>query len=182
MRISIILIVLFFSCTESYTPKPRALVKFNFANKFYEPININCNFSFEKPIYSSIIQIDQNCSFNLKFPAQNGTLHVTYISLNDNLFEHIEASRDLAFKHQRQADAISEVKYLNDEHDVYGMMYDYNGITATSTQFYLTDSVNHFFRGALYLNSEVTDSLLPINNYLKQDIIHIIETFRWKNL
>jgi gliding motility-associated lipoprotein GldD len=78
------------------------------------------------------------------------------------------------------ADAIAEVEFENNEFDVTGLMYNYNGNTATSTQFYLTDSVNHFFRGALYLNSEITDSLLPINNFLKKDIIHLIETFRWK--
>ena len=70
--------------------------------------------------------------------------------------------------------------FENNEFNVFGLMYYYDGNTATSTQFYLTDSVNHFFRGALYLNSEITDSLLPINNFLKKDIVHIIETFRWK--
>ena len=79
------------------------------------------------------------------------------------------------------AAAISESVYINEKYKVYGLLYDYEGITATSTQFYLTDSVNHFFRGALYFNTEVTDSLLPINNFLKEDIKHMIETFKWEN-
>ena len=57
----------------------------------------------------------------------------------------------------------------------------YFSSSATATQFYLTDSVNHFFRGALYFNTEVTDSILPINNFLKEDVKHIIKTFRWKS-
>ena len=61
------------------------------------------------------------------------------------------------------------------------MLYDYTGVTATAAQFFLTDSINHFFRGALYFNTEVTDSLLPINNFLKRDIKHLIETFQWKD-
>ena len=47
--------------------------------------------------------------------------------------------------------------------------------------FILTDSVSHFFRGALYFNTEINDSILPINNFLKYDIKHLIETFHWKD-
>ena len=78
------------------------------------------------------------------------------------------------------ADGISEQIYLNDSLKVYGVLYDYAGVTATAAQFFLTDSINHFFRGALYFNTEVSDSILPINNFLKRDIKHLIETFRWK--
>ena len=35
------------------------------------------------------------------------------------------------------------------------MLYNYSGMTATSTQFYLTDSVTHFLRGSLYFNTEI---------------------------
>ena len=61
------------------------------------------------------------------------------------------------------------------------MFYDYAGVTATASQFYLTDSSSHFFRGALYFNTQVSDSLLPVNNFLKEDIINLIESFRWKD-
>ena len=50
------------------------------------------------------------------------------------------------------------------------MLYDYEGVTATSTQFYLTDSVENFFRGSLYFNTEINDSIIPINNFIKNDI------------
>ena len=60
------------------------------------------------------------------------------------------------------------------------MVYDYDGFTATAIQFYLTDSVNHFFRGALYFNTEINDSILPINNFLKEDLRIFIESFSWR--
>ena len=68
--------------------------------------------------------------------------------MEDDLFSHIEQSRSLAFKHNIQADAISEQVYIDDKNKIYGMLYDYEGITATSTQFYLTDSLDNFFRGS----------------------------------
>ena len=180
MKFCLLIIWVLFSCNESYTPKPRAFFKFNLPKKIYSTTDINCNFSFERPVYSKMSHKESHCSFDLVFPNQNSTLHVTYVALENDLFKHIEASRNLAYKHNRIADAISEVEFENNEFNVFGLMYNYDGNTATSTQFYLTDSVNHFFRGALYLNSEITDSLLPINNFLKKDIVHIIETFRWK--
>ena len=181
MRIrEIFFLVLFLcACSDNYTPKPRAFFKFDLPAKEYERTDANCSFSFEKPVYSILRMKDQNCFFNLEFPDQKAVLHITYLALEQNLLEHIEESRSLAYKHDMMADAISESVYINYEDKVYGLLYDYEGVTATATQFYLTDSINHFFRGALYFNTEVTDSLLPINNFLKDDIRHIIETFSW---
>ena len=85
-----------------------------------------------------------------------------------------------AAKHNIKADLISEQVYLNTEKNVYGMLYDYDGLTATAIQFYLTDSLNHFFRGALYFNTEINDSITPINFFLKQDIKMLIESLSWK--
>lgn len=182
MRISALfpLVVLLVACSDSYTPKPRAFFKLDLPDKEYRKIDVICDFSFEKPIYSMLKKINQDCFYNLEFPDQNGVLHISYLPLKDNLLEHIEESRSLAYKHDIMADAISESAYINNEYKVYGLLYDYAGVTATATQFYLTDSTDHFFRGALYFNTEVTDSLLPINNFLKEDVKHIIESFRWK--
>jgi len=183
MRISVFffLLLLLFSCSDNYTPKPRAYFKVNLPKKQYEDIVVNCKFSFKKPTYSVLKEKDEDCFFNLHFPDQEGILYITYLPIKNNLLEHIEESRILAYQHDLMADAISESIYINDVYKVYGLLYDYDGVTATSTQFYLTDSINHFFRGALYFNTEIIDSILPINNFLKEDVIHIIESFKWKN-
>ena len=182
MRTNIGLFLFFFltACFDNYTPKPRAFFKLDFPDKEYEKIDLDCQFSFEKPIYSVLKKISKDRSYNLEFYDQNGILHITYLPIKNNLSEHIEQSRSLAYKHDMMADAISESVYINDESKVYGLLYDYDGVTATAVQFYLTDSIDHFFRGALYFNTEVTDSLLPINNFLKEDVKHIIESFGWE--
>ena len=183
MRISswIFLFGFFFACSESYTPKPRAFFKVDLPSKEYVITDIKSHFYFERPTYSFLHKAIQDHFYNLEFPDQKGMLHITYLSIDNNLLEHIEQSRTLAYKHNMMADAISESIYINSEYNVYGLLYDYDGTTATSIQFYLTDSINHFFRGALYFNTEVTDSLLPINNFIKEDIKHLIESFRWKD-
>ena len=180
-KVFFLTLVLFVSCAEDYTPKPKAFIKLKFPEKKYHIIESQCPFSFEIANYSIVVPSKKNCLFDIDFPKLNGKLHITYLPLYNNLYEHTEQSRKLAYKHNVMADGISEQLYFNDSLNVYGMLYDYTGVTATATQFFLTDSINHFFRGALYFNTEVSDSILPINNFLKRDIKHLIETFRWKD-
>ena len=180
MRLSIFLF-LFLSCQSDYTPKPKAYFKLSFPEKAYQTLDDDrLSYSFRYPNYSSL-EIKNNYNFiNVNFPDYSGTLHLTYVNLDNNLSEHIEQSRSLAYKHNNQADVISEQIFISNDNRVYGMLYDYEGVTATSSQFYLTDSIDHFFRGSFYFNTEVNDSILPINNFIKEDIRILIESLKWK--
>ena len=115
---------------------------------------------------------------NINISNFNGKLHITYLPLAEDLYSHIEQSRDLAYKHNIKADMISEEVFENKDKDVFGMLYDYEGVTATSMQFYLTDSIENFFRGSFYFNTEINDSIIPVNNFVKTDIRNLIESFR----
>ena len=180
MKSRLLLILVLSACGYDYTPKPRAFLSINLPLKEYKKTNVDCDFIFETPLYSILERTEKECFYNLIFPDQNSILHITYFPLKNNLLEHSEESRRLAYQHNMVADAISEQVYINEEEKVYGILYDYDGATATSVQFCLTDSTNHFFRGALYFNTEVSDSLTPVNNFLKEDIRHMIQTFRWQ--
>jgi hypothetical protein len=49
-------------------------------------------------------------------------------------------------------------------------------------QFYLTDSVKNFLRGALYIKEIPNyDSLRPVISFLSEDVIKMIETAEWRN-
>jgi gliding motility-associated lipoprotein GldD len=62
-----------------------------------------------------------------------------------------------------------------------GLYYSLKGNTATANQFFLTDSTRHFLRGALYFNAAPNeDSLGIVNNFLKQDLFHLINTLKWR--
>lgn len=180
MRVSIIFLI-FLSCQSDYTPKPKAYIKISFPEKSYIKLDDNkLQYSFLYPTYSELDINNNNKFVDIKFPDFSGTLHLTYVNLNDNLLEHIEQSRSLAYKHNNQADVISEQVFISDKDNIYGMLYDYEGVTATSSQFYLTDSVKHFFRGSFYFNTPISDSIYPINSFVKEDIMVLIESLRWK--
>ncbi len=171
---------LLLSCNEDYTPKPRGYFKLSFPEKEFQQYDKECPFTFQFPTFAKIQVLKNNYFFNLFYPEYKATLHISYFPIIGNLYQHTEESRELAYKHSVKANAISEQPYIDRKNKVYGLVYDYKGNTATALQFYLTDSANHFFRGALYFNSEVNDSIAPISNFLQEDIKHLIESFRWE--
>ncbi|MDR1408601.1 MAG: gliding motility protein GldD, partial [Tannerella sp.] len=89
--------------------------------------------------------------------------------------------RELLGRTVRNASAITEQSYENPDMHIYGTLFQVEGETASPIQFMLTDSARHFFRGALYYRCRVdVDSLAPVNMYLRDDIVELVQSFRWK--
>lgn len=175
------------SCEDEFVPKPKGYFRIDFPEKKYNSYShINCNFSFEIPVYSIVSPdksgYEENCWLNINFPIQNGTLHVSYKSVQNNLNQFTEDSRALVYKHTVKASAINEQIINFPSKKVYGVIYSIEGNTASGTQFYLTDSLSNFIRGALYFNViPNADSLAPVAHFIQEDIEHLIHTFEWSN-
>ena len=172
---------------ETIAPKPRAYFRLAFPEKKYVTYDSVCPFTFDVPVYSKI-EKDKNyraepCWLNMEFPSLNGTLHLTYHPLKGDINEYLEETNELASKHQIKASGIEEKLVSKDSSKVYGLIYEIGGNAASSIQFFLTDSTNHFIRGALYFNAPPnTDSIAPVVDFVRKDIYHMIETFEWKNV
>jgi len=55
------------------------------------------------------------------------------------------------------------------------------GNAASQYQFFLTDSIDHFLVGSLYFYAQPNfDSIYPAAVYLEKDIVHLMETLKWK--
>ena len=150
----LVLLIPFIACNQSYTPKPEGYARIDFPEKNWSLSDIDCPFDFQKPSYLRVIEKKENCWFDLYFEQFNGTLHMSYKEVNDNVNTYVEESRNLAFKHSKLANAINEQAFINKKSTVYGLVYTFEGATATGMQFYLTDSTKHFVRGALYFNTK----------------------------
>lgn len=188
LLILITLLVILGGCDDDYTPKPHAYPRMDLPNPEFnlpDTSDWNCPFIFE---FSSASRIaldpryrDSLCWYNIHYPNLKATIHLTYNSVKGDLSKHIEQNRKLAMKHISKASSIDEILVENDRDRVYGIVYDFEGETASDMQFFLTDSVNHFLRGALYFNVNPNkDSLAPAIKYVERDISHIIESFRWR--
>ena len=184
--ILLLIILLAGSCKEKYTPKPRGFFRIDFPEKAYQPFDNNYPFAFEYPAYTSL-QPDSSPNaepywMNIVSEQNNATIHLSYKRVRNNLAGLTEESHELVYKHSIKANAINEKIYVNAEKKVFGTLYEIKGNAASPYQFHLTDSVKHFIRGSFYISETPNyDSLNPVIDFYKEDIIHLVETFSWKN-
>ena len=81
----------------------------------------------------------------------------------------------------QRADAVDEIPLFDPEANVFGMLYDIKGNVASSVNFFVTDSVKNFIRGALYFSNRPNhDSLAPAIDFFREDILHLMRTIKWK--
>lgn len=180
--IVVVLMLLLYSCEQEYTPKPREYFRIDLPEKKYEAYNSDYPFYFENPVYSRVIDYKKDSNWvNIVFPKFNAAIYLTYKKVKNNLDVYLEETHSFAYKHTIKADAINEYIMSYPENKVYGVVYEIKGNAASSVNFYATDSVSNFIRGALYFNvAPNKDSLAPVIEFLTEDIAHLIETLNWK--
>jgi gliding motility-associated lipoprotein GldD len=171
-------------CKRNYVPKPSGYLRIDFPAKEYRLFDTAYPYSFEYPVYADIMpdtdEYTEPYWIDVRFPEFDGTIHISYKKVTGNLDTYTEDSRTMAYKHSIKADAINETVYADTVNRVYGLLYEIKGNAASSLQFYATDSTSNFIRGSLYFNvSPNKDSLAPVIDFFRVDIIHLIETVRW---
>ncbi len=183
MKFRIILflsIVITGSCKENVIPKPKAMLSLEFQSGEYETFENDCGYSFEKNKLAHL-KIEDNCAMVLDYPMMKGSIYLTYKSVENNIRELLLDAEKLTYEHVVKADAIAPKEFRNDTRKVYGMFYEVTGNAASQSQFYVTDSVNHFLTGSLYFYAKPNyDSIYPAAVYLQQDIRRIMESLHWE--
>jgi gliding motility-associated lipoprotein GldD len=186
----LLLTILFVSCQSNTVPKPRGYLRIDVPEKKYQQLQGDFPFKFEYPVYAEISKYQGKASdesntgnwINVDFPDYNAHIYLTYKPVNGNLGRLIEDAHEFVYKHVSKADAITQTEYLNPEKNVYGLLFDIQGNTASSVQFYVTDSTSNFLRGALYFNTEPNvDSLAPLISFFRKDVEYLMETLEWND-
>ena len=181
-----LLLFIFISCQNDYVPKPRGYYRIDFPAKEYRSFDTTFPFTFMYPVYTKILpdpsKLAEPYWINILYLPFHAQLHISYKPIKNNLKSFLEDAHTLVNKHIPKANSINQREFINESEKVYGLVYDIKGLEAASVcQFYLTDSVSNFVRGALYFNlAPNNDSLSPVIDFLKQDIEKMITTFRWK--
>jgi gliding motility-associated lipoprotein GldD len=204
-----IAIVLAASCNNIYIPKPRGYFKIDFPAHNYQVFNKpGYPYSFEYPVYATILQDstffeeqpENPYWINIDFPRFQGKIYISYIEIGGksrfkvrnakgeyidsagiNSFDNlIKSSYALTYKHTSKASSIDDSSFTTAT-GIEGIYFKIGGNAATANQFLVTDSVKHFLRGALYFDAAPNeDSLGIVNDFLQQDMKHLINTLKWK--
>jgi gliding motility-associated lipoprotein GldD len=185
-----VFILLVIACNSPYIPKQQGYANFKFPVKSYQSFSApNFPYTFEYPSYAfvdnQINYFGENKSkdawINIQFPSLNGTLYISYKKIKSNQLDTlINDAYKFASNHSNKATYIADSVFTTPQ-GVHGVFFNIGGDVATAYQFFLTDSSNHFFRGALYFNTTPNaDSLSIYNDFLFKDVAHLVNTFKWK--
>jgi len=189
LSINIILIIsfsiLFSSCSKTSIPRPYGYFRVDLPRHTYRTIDtLNLPYRFDLPENVQLISRKAEGEMywiDIFYPKLNASIYCSYKPVKGNLIDLLEDTRKIVYKHSVRADGIGEKVFDHPEKNVHGILYDLRGNTASSVQFVLTDSTHNFFRGALYFNNVPNkDSIAPMANYIREDVIRIMESFEWK--
>ncbi|MEQ1744692.1 MAG: hypothetical protein ABMA02_04655 [Saprospiraceae bacterium] len=172
-------------------PKPRAYPRVIFPEKAYRNFDESyCGFTFEMPRYA-VVERDttffekkpeSDCWFNIEVPSLNAQIHCSYypVTGRTRLDELVADAFTMAQKHNIKANYIEEIPVHRTAERVHGVIFSIEGATASSYQFFATDSTKHFLRGALYFRTQSRpDSIAPVLAFMRQDVNKMIATLKW---
>jgi gliding motility-associated lipoprotein GldD len=182
--------LLLVACNSDYVPRPRGYFKIPLPQHAYQVFDKQgYPYTFEYPVYANVLQDstffedkpENPYWINIDFPQFNGRIYISYKQIGAQTFDKLkDDAYKMTYKHTYKATSIED-SLMRTPQGVTGVFFNVGGNAATGRQFFLTDSVKHFLRGALYFDATPNeDSLSVVNAFLEKDMKHLINSFRWK--
>lgn len=175
------------ACKNVSTPKPYGYYRITTPDTSYvnfSTLNAVKNYPYDFALSSNAevqTRTDEPYWINIYYPCLDATIHCSYKPVRSNLRELTNDALEFVYRNASFASSIPEREYANPDAKVYGVLFDLEGNTASSCQFFITDSTHHFFRASVYSNCPPNaDSLAPVYEYLRKDVVKMVETFEWK--
>ena len=188
-----VVLILIFSCNSNYTiGKKKGYFRIDFPEKKYQVFDQpGYPYTFEYPVYSNIVKDttffedkpENPWWINIDVPHFDGRIYISYkvIDSRKKLDSLVSDAFKMAYKKHSDISSGITDSLMKTPNNVEGIYFSLAGNTATANQFFLTDSTKHFLRGALYFNATPNaDSLGIVNEFLKKDLQHLINTLKWR--
>ncbi len=197
------------ACNSPYVSKKQGYFNIPLPDhKYQEFQRPGFPYSFAYPTYGTIVQDstyfdntpENSYWINIDFPQFDARLFLSYKEIGARSIYKVKTSggnyRDsfglnsfermvndaftLTSKNEVVASYIKDSSFTTAS-GISGVFFKVGGNAATSQQFFLSDTTRHFLRGALYFSATPNaDSLRPVQEFLHKDLLHFVETFRWK--
>lgn len=170
------------ACNDDYNIKPIGQLRLEYPAPQYSVFDPDCSFSFEHSNHSMIEQRKGNCWFSINYPEMKANIFLTYFPIADNedLATKIKDSERFVQEQTVKASYIAPQEFHFPEKRVYGTLYELGGESAINLQFHATDSIQNLLSGSIYFSTPPKyDSLRPAIQYIKEDLVHLIETLEW---
>jgi gliding motility-associated lipoprotein GldD len=188
LLIPLAVILIMSSCTRDHVPKPLGFNRLNLPDPVYRPLPDTLPYSFEYSQHARLLpdtsSIRENYWIEIYYPIMRANIHVTYKALHNNerlLREYMNDAYLLTSKHQVKAYAINELISKTPSGKT-AVIAELEGEVPSQFQVTITDSTQNFLRAALYFNTRIAnDSLAPAIEYMKKDMMHLINSLEWRN-
>jgi gliding motility-associated lipoprotein GldD len=178
------------ACNSDYTIKRKGYYKIDFPAHQYQSFDQpGYPYTFEYPVYARVIKDtsffegkpENDYWINIDFPRFNGRIYISYKEIGKNSFDTlVNDAFEMTYKHTSKATEITD-SVIRTPKGVSGLFFNVGGNAATGKQFFVTDSVKHFLRGALYFDATPNeDSLGIVYDFLQADMKHLINSLQWK--
>jgi gliding motility-associated lipoprotein GldD len=175
-------------CQRDYLPKPLGYNRLVLPEQEYRPLPDTLPYFFEYSTHATLLPdtsgLRERFWVEIYYPELKSNVHITYKQIMNNeqlLKEFMNDAYKLAAKHQIKAYAIDEA-IVKTPTGKTAIVVELQGEVPSQMQFTITDSTKNFVRGALYFNTKVhNDSLKPAIEYMKKDIMHMVNTFEWRS-
>lgn len=171
---------------RQFVPKPKGYNRIDLPKQDYQKLAEKHPYSFEHSIHSKILPDTSGIAephwIHVFYPKFRADVQLTYksVAANPSFFDDfIDDSHRLISKHFIKAYAVED-NILKTPSGKTAVVYELEGEVPSQFQFYISDSTNHFLRGALYFRTATkNDSLAPVIEFIKKDIIHMLNTMDW---
>ncbi len=169
------------SCSEDTVPKPYGELRLEYPKAVYQNYTSPCGYSFEYSDYAKIEKGKGNCWYYINYPEMKAKVFITYFPIKNDFDLHVKEAEKMVYEHTVKASAIDTKSFNYKDKNLFGNFYELKGQSASNIQFYATDSTKHFVTANLYFNTRPKpDSLAPAIDYIKKDMLHLLETFKWE--
>jgi gliding motility-associated lipoprotein GldD len=168
------------ACQQEVIPKPKAYLYLEYPIAEYHRFISDCPFSFAVS-KKAHLHFKRGCDAVIDYPGMKAQIFITYRKVKNNLKLILSEADKLTSAHTVKADAIIPHPFENPEKKVFGLLSEVQGNAASNIQFYATDSARYVITAALYFKVEPNyDSLYPAVQYLKEDMMKMMETLEFK--
>ena len=186
---SIAAIIVFLSaCEGEFVPKPKGWNRIDLPEHSYQPLKGTYPYYFEYAENAKVVDDTTGLSepywIQIIYPEMDAEVDISYKAIGgdrNRFYEIINDAHKLTSKHQVKAYSIEQTM-LKTKKQQTAVVFELAGEVPSQIQFYVTDSTQHFLRGALYFKTATSnDSLAPVISYIKEDVMHLLNTLEWND-
>ena len=185
----LLLVPFLVSCDPEYTPKPKGYNRIDLPAPKYQPLQEKHPYFFEYSAYAKILRDSSRLNephwINVYYPQHKANVQITYKAINNNekvFYDLVNDARKLTSKHEIKAYSIDETTLKTPKGQT-AFVFELTGEVPSQFQFYVSDTTEHFLRGALYFRTATAnDSLAPVIEYIKKDVVHMLNTLEWTDV